>query len=753
VLVGDLGALDPTQMITDSFGTMPVPKDPLPARPDLGKPSFKNKGFALSRSIFRSMFGPGGPAIVVASLRPGAPKPFSSEGLGTEIQGELLDLLAGQRFAERDDKDKLPYDAINVLESSSIVDSQGTVEGPALVVHCDKDHWRDALTGAERELRRMTEKGFTDDELKKAYFQHQKTLTPRPEFPPPHSLEFVQSLLQACNGGYVPMKDRDEKDARRVASRKFNDVKAMNQSFKDLWTKGELVIFSSGLELGADPAADLLATWEAAKATSLDQPMPVSTDATAKADKPADGAEPGAAPDADTAAADKDKKEPAKKADPKAFAYAVPDVVKDATATANRMDDLKVVDLAFQNGVKATYRKKMDEGNFSFGRFEVRVGEGMLALDPSKRAVAAVATRVFLASGLAKNDWDTVNAAGGGAVHFEVEGDALVFSGVALGSDPKRAFEVICAYLTDPGWRQDAFDEFKKKLPEEFKKEGEAKENLNTLLSKFRDQLVSAEPRLADPDQAALEAVTFDEVKSFLQSQLDGPVAVTAVGIDGAKFERGVFSTFAKLPKRRAAQSYDARRAIAPLKTGLKEKHDVETGQQSALIHMIYPATDAIDPAASRRLELLEDIVMDRLRIEIREKRAGAYSPNANVWGSDTWKGLGWVALDVQVDPAKVDEMIKACALTMETLGTKGVTQPELDRLRTAHLGDYEQSLKEDGLWFHAMQEGHARPEVYDELRNFKAPYEKITVADMNALCKAVFVKGHEDVFVAIPKK
>src|SRR4030095_2272881 len=56
VLVGDLGDLDPTQLITDTFGTIPVPKAPLPPRPDVGKPTFKFKAFAVQHSIFRSIF-------------------------------------------------------------------------------------------------------------------------------------------------------------------------------------------------------------------------------------------------------------------------------------------------------------------------------------------------------------------------------------------------------------------------------------------------------------------------------------------------------------------------------------------------------------------------------------------------------------------------------------------------------------------------------------------------------------------------
>jgi zinc protease len=740
VIAGDLGELDPTAMITQTFGTIPVPKDPLPARPDLGKPTFAKKGFSLDA-------GGSGGVITIARLRMKQDKPDDAKTRAASVPLQVAHLMASERFDQRQEKEKLPWNGVG----SDQFEMENLVEGPCIQVHCTKEKWRESLMAAERELRRIVERGFTADELKKAYVRFDRTLVQRPQFPPPDSREYLQDVLRACNERYVPMEDKAGKEAYKPGIRGLT-AEAASKAFKEAWGQGELMILAQGsFGLGADPAVDLFDVWNAAKATDLDQPLPVTADATAKAEKPAEtGAGPSANGETADAAAEK-KEEPEKKGDASKYAYAKPDVVKDETATANRMDDLKVVDLSFKNGVKASYRKNTD-GGLSFGRWEVRVGEGELALDPARHEIAWVAERIFLAGGLGKNDWPTVQAAGGG-VHFEVEGDACVFSGAALfGGDIKRPYEVICAYLTDPAFRQEAFDDFRKKLDEIYKEPEEGKENLGSLMRKFQEQLQAGEPRFQRPARAAVEAVTLEDVKTFLKGQLDGPIEIRAVGVDAVKLERALFSTFSKLPPRRAARDFEARRAIAPLKTGLKERHQVDTGEKSALIHMVYPATDRCDPTTARKLELLEDVVNGRLLSEIREKRGGAYSPRASVWGSDTWKGLGWVVLDVQVDPSKADELVKACALTMETLGTKGITQPELDRLRAAHLGDFEQQLKSDELWFDALRSARRRPQTFDEIRNFKATYEKITLADMNALCKLLFVKGKESVFLAVPK-
>ena len=730
MIVGDLGDLDPTALIEEHMGSIPAAKGETPERPDMGEPTFKHKGFAIEQ-------GGGSGVVNILKLRKFKAKRDDAANVAAGIPVKIAMIVLEQRLNELQEKEKLPFTGA----SAGIYEFEGQLTGPSLSILCESAKWRDALTAGERELRRLLEQGCTEDEVKKAWTAFQQQLVPRPISPPPHSMEYIQELMAACNGRYVPMEDRARKEAMRPGTKGL-DADALMKVLREEWGQGQLMLYTQGgIDLGADPEAELLEVWNAAKASDLATPMVL-----AAAEPPKEGETGKAvAPEGD-AKTEGD----AKKVDPNSFAYAKPDVVRDATATVQRHDDLKAASIALKNGVKALYRKA-DGDVRGFGRWEVRVGEGESALDPGQHAIAYAASRWFLQGGLGKNDWETVRAAGG-AVGFDIEADALVFSGnVIFGADPKRDFESICAYLTDPGFRQEAWDEWKKKLDEEFK-ENEGKEGLGTLLSKFHDEVRSTEPRLARPSKEAVAAVTIEQARAFLQSQLDGPIAITAAGVDAGKFEKALYSTFATLPTRRSARLDEKRRTIAPLKTGLKARHQVDTGDQSALIHVLYPCPDAIDAAAARKLDLLQDILGDRLRVEIREKRGGAYSPNARVWGSEEWRGLGWATLDVQVDPAKVDDMTKACVTVMESISSKGITQGELDRMRTAQLGSMETTLKDYGTWFTALRAAHKNPAVIDEMRAYKATIEKITLAEMNALAKPIFAKGKENVFVAVPK-
>ena len=732
LLVGDLAGIDAAKVIEEHMGTVPPAKGEAPDRPDLGEPTFKQKGFAIERG------GPFG-IVNIAKLRKSKPKKDDAAGAAAAVPAQIALLLLEARLEERREKEKLPYQGVNV----AMHDFEERMTGPRLLVRCEAGKWRDALTAVEREVRRVLEQGVTDDEVKKAWTAFQRQLVP--DMGRANSYAYVGELLLACARRYVPMEDRARKEAIKPGTKGLT-ADGLVKVLRDEWEQGTLVLWTDfGIDLGADPQAELMEVWDAAKKSDLATPMAVT--ASAEPEKPKEGDAQGGPNGGEPSK----EGESAKKVDPRSFAYAQPDVVRDATATAQRWDDLRAVSIALKNGVKVLYRKS--DGEFrGFSRWQVRVGEGEAALGPGKHAVAYAAARVFLRCGLGKNDWETVQAAGGGA-DFDVEADALVFSGTTLfGADPKREFEAICAYLTDPAFAQGPWDEWKKKLDEEFKEEKEGKPSTGSLMRKFHDDVRSPEPRLRRPTKEEVAAVTLDEVKAFLKSQIDGPIAITASGVDGGKFEKAIYSTFSKLPARRTGTVSDAQRTIVPLKSGINSRNFVESGEKVALLHILYPCPDAIDAAMARKLSLLEDIVGDRLRVEIREKKGGAYSPNGGVWGSTEWRGLGWVSLDVQVDPTKVDEMVKACTAAMEALGTKGATQAELDRLRTAHLGDAEAQLKGYDLWFDALRAAHKTPAVIDEMRAFKESYQKITLAEMNLLAKQVFAKGKENVFVASPK-
>jgi zinc protease len=787
VLGGDLGDLDPTAEIEKAFGGIAIPKEPVPARPDPGKPTFANKAVTSAESG-------GGDEVLVDVMRL-KPTPSRADDMATRTESVtrtfVISMLQRRLNDGKDPEEALRKGKLDAATLKKLMSGgygadwfelENLVEGPQVQVHSDKTHWRAALMNAEREVRRAIERGFDEKELNAAYVKFDQTLVPRPRLAKQHSMELITELLKACDERYVPMDEKAGMESYKPGER-ARSVAACQKWLKDQWSSGELVFVARGAHgLGVDPLPDLTAIWDQAKATSLDKPLAdqvpgLVADAKGadaakdpkggKEGTPADPAKP--EPDGtDAAKGDEGEAKEAEetKGNAKDFVYGVKEAKKAPDGTDVKRDDkLKATLITFKNGVRAAHKHLGSQGFFSRSGYEVRFGEGELPLDPEKAEVAWVASQVFLRCGLAKNDWKTVRAAlqqGAADVRFDVDGDSCVFRGGLPGSDVnlQRTFEVICAYLTDPGFRPADFDAWKKKLAERWSKEKEEegkdadKPSLRRFLTEFDRELKSTDRRFQPPDHAKVEAVTLDEVKAFLKAQLDGPVTITLVGgLESYKIENALYSTFANLPPRRAARDFAAHRAIAPWKTGFVKKTFCDTGAASAMIRMVFPTTDGIDVATRRRLQLLEDVVDDRLRLEIREKKALAYSPRADSTWSEHWKGYGAVTLDVEVDEKKVDEATKAITDMMVNLGAKGVTQPEIDRLRTAALGDSAKWVEDDGFWWNVLNDAVQRPAALEEVNNIGHWYDAVTVADMSALCKQYFTKDKAAVFVAMPKK
>ena len=68
-----------------------------------------------------------------------------------------------------------------------------------------------------------------------------------------------------------------------------------------------------------------------------------------------------------------------------------------------------------------------------------------------------------------------------------------------------------------------------------------------------------------------------------------------------------------------------------------------------------FPAPDGMDSQVRRKFQMLNTVINDRLRVEVRERLGAAYSPGAALNLSRTYPGVGMVIIQAMSDPDKVD--------------------------------------------------------------------------------------------------
>jgi zinc protease len=653
-------------------------------------------------------------------------KPYAKDP--DTIAQRRLSFLRGYALSFLDERfDKLAKKPGTPLDGASYGywNQSDLIEGWALHVSCHPSKWKEALALARDELNRTLAEGFTEDERKEGLRRliNYGTQAPQPEKYSPGT--YLEWMLHMVRGGDVALDDRKEIELMKVVKDDFT-LEKINGLLNDTWKDGELYLYSFGnLDLGKDAGQALEQAWKSAATPAADVKGadPKSPDQTPP---------PGEAP----ALAN--------------WAYAAKGA-EGKIAKQDAIADLKITQIRFENGVQAVLRQS-DQFKGSVLML-VRVGEGMLALEPDMASMGWVSSRVFLRGGLGKHPWDDVEKlTEGTGFGFGVDVDACVFQGGADWERCTRLFEVICAYLMDPGFRAEPYDEFMAELPRMY-------ENLDKgtagPLNLFNRKLYSDDLRFGIPDRNMVESYLLDDIKSFLVPQLEsGPLQIALIGgISVDTMKKALARTFGLLPPRHERTPHPERLKVAPLKSGIKINKPIETETKVATLRIVFPTTDGIDAKTRRKLYFLSEVIDEGLRVEVRENKGAAYSPSSQSHVSRIFPGLGWIQIDVECDPSKVDEVTNTCFKVTEALVKKGVKEEDVKRIRTIATTNHQKQLESDGFWFSGMFDSLSNPAAFDDLRNAKSWYDDIGAAEITELAKKYLPRAKSSSCIIVPKK
>ncbi len=721
VVVGNLPDVDVGKLVTDAFATLPIAKEPLPVQPSPGTPKVSARAFCAFDKEQEDF------TLLIGKVRAKVEVADTVAKRVARLQRNAALALVSTRIAKLGQLPNSP------VQGASFGDwnYQDLLEGPALTVRCAPERWKEALLLAGRELRRTLDGEFTREEVRATYGGLNEYCILEPTAGRLPMDEYLGELLAAARGAHVPV---DEVVERRLMKAVLPDLTAekLHETVVSAWNTGELyVVARGGHDLGKDAAAQLNAAWEESQ-----KPVAAGTN-------PADSGK--------TAPVTKEEAE--SDADgPVDFFYKA----KGATGKLARQetdDALNVLRLEFENGVRVAFRPTVQENRGA--AIYVRVGDGFLALDPSEADIGWAADRVFLASGLGEHTLTQLQKSLSGrqlTFGFDVTFDGCVFSGSSAPDDFQRLCEVICAYITDPGWRPEAFDEFNQGLPQLYEAMAHG---FTGPLSQFEFELHGKDPRFATPDRELVESFLLDTLKEFLQPQLDeGRIEVAVVtGMDPTAVASIVARTFGMLPKRGDAEEHAERLQSPPIQSGLKFRREIETAEKKAHVAVVWPTGDGIDPARRHELEFLAAALDNRIRVEIREKKGAAYSPRARDDLSLLFPGVGAIRADVECDPSKADEVLNACLSIGDALAKNGVKQEEFEQARTLALQQIDQAIKQDGYWLVQLARATTNPQALAELVDAKASLKAITLESVNALAKQHFARAKASTAIVTPKK
>jgi zinc protease len=584
----------------------------------------------------------------------------------------------------------------------------------AVELSCKPGQWRAALAAGEQELRRALQFGFQPAELKEAVANQRNEL---------------------------------EQAAKTAATRRSESLASdLVEAFLDhnVFTTPatELALFAPALDRVT--AEDCLAALRAAWAEELGRRIFVTGNLQLE-DAPRQIV---AAYEASRAVA---VTPPARTAD-EAFAYTSfgpAGTVKRTQAVA----DLGVILLEFQNGV----RLNLKPTDFEAGRIRihVRVGGGKLTLPAAHPGLDFMASNTLLLGGLGRHSTDDLQRLLAGHTvgsNFNVGRDAFVFGGSTNRADLALQLQLLCAYLTDPGFRPESLRLIRKNLEPFYNRLAHTVEGpLQTDAARL---LANGDTRFGLPEQATLAALSLEDMRVWLAPEFaHGAVELSIVGdFDPAAATAAVAATFGALPPRGAKPAYETERHVGFPATPLARQYRVPTEIPKGLVTFFWPATDARDVHVARRLNLLAAVLDDRLRVKLREQMNGAYSPSAGANLSDTFRGYGFLVAEATVAPDQARAIADAIRAIGADLHEHGVTEDELVRAKQPVLTGIRQSMRTNPYWLgNVLASAQEQPDRLDWSRTRLSDTEGVTAAELSALAKLYLdpAKAHE--FISLP--
>ncbi len=583
---------------------------------------------------------------------------------------------------------------------------------------CKPEQWRATLAVADQELRRALQHGFQPAELKEVVASAKNGLEQAVRTASTRRSEgLANELAGSVIDREVFVHPADELALFGPALDKIT-VEDCLAALRAVWPEdtGRFLWLTGNLKLD-NPEIEIKAAYEASRAVAVEPPAKIEESAFAYTDFGAPG----------------------------------------AIARETKVEDLGVTQVEFANGV----RLNLKPTDFEAGRIRVsvRVGGGLLSQPADQTGLAFFATNTFMPGGLGKHSADDLPRILAGktvGTNFSVGADAFMFSGTTNRADLLLQLQLICAYLTDPGYRPEALRLLEKNIGPFYARLGTVVEG--PLQTEAPRRLANGDPRFGLPPQPDVMSRTVDEMKAWLGAEFArGALEIAIVGdFDPAEATAAVARTFGALPPREAKPAYTAERKATFPAQQLAESYVVVTEIPKGIVQLNWPATDSRDARLARRLNLLGSVLQDRLRVKIREEMGDTYSPNAGTNLSDTFSGYGFIGAQAVVDPAKARAVADAMRAAATSLYENGVTEEELTRAKQPALTAIRQSMRTNPYWLGSvLSAAQEQPERLEWARTRLSDTESITAAELSALAKQYLdpAKVHEFLSLPAPKK
>lgn len=687
IVVGDVDPQKIIPLIKNHFGSM-ASNDQIKDNPDLGQIVMNNKPLVFTHNEVTST------DLEFLSVE-SHPKRFDTEKerlkkiqkrIAYEILNERLDVISKSENAPFSSGGASSIDLFNAFDVSFI----NLRVKPGKTIEC--------VAIAEQELRRALQFGFTKEEMQKAIAKTLNSYEQAVLSAPKRSSKNLSSLIVSTITDHEVFTSPEED--LRLAKLALDNLtpQLCLELFKENWSGHSPLLFLTGNLKVTTTADELLEAYIKSKEVAMEAP----------------------------------KSEPVPPFAYKSFGE------PGKIVEEKYLEQAEIYQYRFANNVRLNLKKT------DFAKDEILIsvqcGLGSLEITPDLEGINLLASAVFDEGGLAKHSSVEINRIFAGktmCLCFTVEDNAFQFLGTTNNRDFSEEISLITAYMTDPGYRDEAFRLARHYFDELYQGIDLTPETvLNNRVDRF---LGKSDYHFGYPNKDVIDALTKKDVIKWLSKPLSsGYLEISVVG----DFEKDVvLSTIAKTFGALATRTPNKEKtfyekAITFPQGVSKQIFPINSEFEKAICAVYWPTGDAWDIVTNRKLSLLATIFNDRIRKELREKLGEAYSPYAANSPSNIIKDYGRFFGLAIVKPQQAEEVANIILKIGNDIASHGVTEDEFKRALQPILHQIDIANRTNCYWLKVLNASQAHPEFIQWAQERKKQYQSFTPQDIEKIAK-----------------
>lgn len=647
--------------------------------------------------------------LSIEILRPAKNGPDTSTDRRRKLVRDLGDAMLNQRLSKLAKAENAP---ILGAESYSY-EYLEFVEINGIMAQCPPEQWQAALTLMETEVRRAVQHGFTEAEFAEAKASLLKTAQLRAaQADTRKSRDLASGLVSILAAKKV--FTHPSTDLQRIESVLKNLKKSeCDAALAEGWKSEDIQLFVGGkLKLEGDAEKQIISTFKDSQSKPVAAPAQEETATFAYSDFGPAG----------------------------------------KIAEQKKIAELEITQATLANNVRVNLKPTpFEKGSV---RVTINFGGGKLTTPAAQPGLIAFAQSTFILGGLKAHDVDSIRrlfASQTVSSDFTVGDEAFMLSGRTTPEDLKAQLQLLTAYLTAPGYREEAARQFQKSLDPMYTQLEHTAEGI--MADKVVAFIHSADPRFGFPTKEVMAQRNLAELEAWLKPALTQDwLEVSIVGDFEEKAAlEAIAATLGTLPARAAEKpAYVKERAVPFPKGPVVKDMPFETEIPKAIAALYWPTGDMLDIMRTRRLTLLGSVLDDRLRVKVREELGETYSPACYHVASDTFTGYGYMTAMIECKPEQAAPITELVIKIAAELAEGPITDDEFERAQKPLLTQLEQMRRDNRYWSqNVVRNCQEHPERIDWAKNLLADFTGITKEEIQKLAKE-FLEAKASVAVKI---